>query len=129
MERSDEMHGKPAAVGLVKPRESAKIGAWLEKYIGGRTDLKPRSRDSLEATRDKLLEHFDKDLPMRSIEANAASEWRDKLMRSGLAEATIKGHVGNSKGLFNEAKRRGLISANPFDHLSGGATATKDARY
>jgi len=125
----DDTHGKLAAVGLVKSRELTQLGPWLERYIDSRTDLKSKSRTMLHYTRRALLEQFPATSGLRAITPNDTAEWRVKLMGSGLSEATIKVHVGNAKWLFNEAKRRALIPASPFEHLSGGATAAKNDRY
>jgi hypothetical protein len=129
-ELDDVMHGKVAAVGLVKRREATALGAWLDKYMEGRRiDPKCGSWRKLDLTRQKLLAFFDPKSPLRSVTPDGASDWRLKLMAGGLSEASVKHHVGNAKGLFNDARRRGLIPSNPFDHLSGGATAARNDRY
>ncbi len=125
----DVTYGKLAAVHLVKPRETMTLGPWLEKYLAGRSDLKPKSKAALESTREKLVAYFKPGLPLRDITADQASEWRAKLQADGLSVASVKHHVGNAKGMFNEACRRELILANPFEHLSGGSTAASNERY
>ena len=37
----DEMYGKLAGLGLVKPRDSMRLGLFIERYIAGRTDSSP----------------------------------------------------------------------------------------
>lgn len=132
----DRLHARLAAVDLVKPRESSTLGPWLERYIVSRRgDLKASSIEKLEITRDKLLAHFNDTTPLRAITPNEASEWRAKMLagdaegKGKLSEASAKHHVGNAKGIFSEAMRRGLISANPMKHLASGATAAKNDRY
>jgi len=130
----DKMHARLAAVGLVKPRESCSLGPWIEKYIAGRTDMKPRSKTLLEAAKGKLLEHFDSKTPLGSITPEQCSQWREKLATrdaSGgqLSEANVKRITGDAKGFFNEAVRRGLVVKNPMSHLASGTTAATNDRY
>lgn len=79
-----------------------------------RGDLKASSIKKLEITRDKLLAHFNATTPLRGITPNEASEWRAKMLagdaegQGKLSEASAKHHVGNTKGFFSEAMRRGL---------------------
>jgi integrase len=131
----DPLHRRLAAVELVKPRESALLGPWLERYLEGRRPkLKPGSLASLELTRQKLLQYFEAHTPLPVITPNEAAEWQQWL-RSGdskhrpLSEASTKHHIGNAKGFFNEAKRRELVSASPFEHLAGGTVAAQNDRY
>ena len=123
------LHAKLAAVGLVKPRESLELRGFIDKYLAGCVDLKPKSLRALQGTRDKLLAYFGPDIALRAITAEHASDWRLQLAGAGLAVASVKHHVGNAKGILNEAARRGLIPSNPFEHLQGGATAAKNDRY
>jgi hypothetical protein len=39
----EDMHNKLAAVGLVRRRESAALGAFTRTYIDNRADIKPRT--------------------------------------------------------------------------------------
>ena len=133
---SDRLHERLASVGLVRPRESTVLGPFLENYLQSRRDdLKPSSLSKLALTRTKLLEFFAANTPLRFITPDDASKWRQQLRSGGndgkgkISEASVKHQIGNAKGFFNEARRRGLISQSPFEHLSGGATAAKNDRY
>ena len=130
----EKIHDRLARTGLVPKRESALLGPWLATYMAGRMDLKRGSRAALELTIGKLLAQFDAKTPLRVITPNQASEWRAALLAGTesdkpLSVASVKTHCGNVKGLFNEAMRRGLILANPFDHLASGATAAAAGQY
>jgi integrase len=125
----DVIADKLAAVGLIPPRESSRLGLWLEKYITSRSDLKPASRVKLEQTRDKLLGWFDADIPLRKVTADGAANWRQCLIDHGASKATVKTHIGNAKTMFNAAVDRELIPRSPFDKLKGGATASANDRY
>ncbi len=125
----DRTHARLANVGLLKRRVSTALGAFIDKYLAGRADLKPKSRAALDDTRIKLVAFFDPKTPLRAITADQASDWHAKLVADGLSEASVKHHVGNAKGLFNAAMKRGLLSANPFEHLASGTTAATCDRY
>jgi integrase len=131
----DQLHKRLAAVELVKPREATKLGPWLERFLGSRRqEIKPGSLANLELTRQKLLQYFEAQTPLRAITPDEAAEWRQWL-RTGdsahapLSEATTRHHVGNAKGFFNEARRRELVSSSPFEHLAGGTAAAQNDRY
>src|SRR3954469_21445949 len=47
------MHGRLAAAGLAAGRQAMQLGPWLEKYLAGRSDLKPASLCKLRQTQDK----------------------------------------------------------------------------
>ncbi len=126
---SDALHGRLAAVGLVRPRESSMLKLWLDKYMAERSDLKFESRRKLQQTVTKLIEFFGDKTPLRSITLEQASAWRSKLQGDGLSEASLKIHAGNAKSLFAAALRRKLIPENPILHLPSGPTASKNERY
>src|SRR5688500_9305911 len=73
------LHGKLAAVGLVKPRErvDVTVGGFFQAYIDGRTDIKPNTRIQLEQSRTKLVAFFGEGRRLPEITAGAAEEyWR-----------------------------------------------------
>jgi integrase len=127
-ERDDATHAKLARAGLIAPRESCQLGPWLDAYLAERKNLKPGSLAHLQLTKKKLVDYFTPKKQLRAITPNDASEWRAHVAAGKLSDATIKGHVGNAKGLMAEALRRRLIS-NPFEHLKSGATAAANERY
>src|SRR4051812_25335819 len=55
------MHARLAAVGLVKPRTSAQhrtLASFVDGYIDGRTDAKPRTIINLKQARKDLVAFF-----------------------------------------------------------------------
>ena len=125
----DTLHRKLAAVGLVKPRDSLRLGLWLDKFLEGRADLKPSSLRKMKQTHSKLLAFFPEKTSLRAITPNLAADWRQALVKSGLSTAAVKTHCGNVKTVFNEALRRKIISENPFSELVSGATPATNQRY
>jgi hypothetical protein len=73
----DELHAKLSGVGLMAPRQAvARLGEFLEAYINGRTDVKPRTRINLDAARRRLVEYFGADKALAEITAGDADDGR-----------------------------------------------------
>ncbi|MBX3363155.1 MAG: site-specific integrase [Phycisphaeraceae bacterium] len=126
----DRLYAKLAAVGLVRDRQVASLGSIVERYITEREDtLKPESIRKLKQTKAKVLEYFDEATPARQITPDEASDWRRWLKDQGLSEAAVRTHSGNVKTMLAEAKRRKIISENPFELLRSGPTPSKYTRY
>ena len=129
-ELDDPMIDKLVRVGLAQPRRKVTLREWLKQLLDDRKDeLKPESLRKLEQTRDKLLDFFDPDTPLRAITREQAAAWRQDLKNSKLSEASVKTHSGNAKTMLAEAVRRKLIPENPFQHLKTGPTPSQYTRY
>ena len=128
-EQSDKVHKRLANTGIVAHRGSTALGAWLDKYLANRVDLKPGSRRKLEQTKAKLIAFFGEAVSLRGITPDQAADWRQGLVTSGLSDAAVKIHAGNAKTFLNEAVRRELLTRNPFAHLASGSTASECDRY
>ena len=120
------LYGKLQAVGLVPPRpEQGKaalltLGPYLESYITGRTDIKPRTRINLGQAQGNLVRFFGPDKPMNEITLGDADEYRRDLL-GRLSENTARRHCGRAKQFFRAAVRKELISRNPFADMKGCA--------
>jgi integrase len=108
--------------GLTVPGKTP-LGSFIDRYIRGRTDLRPGTIYLHRLTRKYLTAHFGADTPIDRITRAAAREWQLVLaagnLSSGkpLAAPTVRGHVVNAKGMFAQAMVDDLIPANPFAHL------------
>ena len=128
--QNDRMIAKLARVSLTQDRHHTTLEAWLSQYLKEREgDLKSASLRKLEQTRDKLLAHFDPQIPLHKITGQLAAEWRQHLRDLKLSEAAIKTHCGNVKTIMAKAVRRNLIDADPFLDLKSGATPSRYSRY
>jgi integrase len=119
-----EMYGRLVAVGLVTPRAATttRLGEFLDAYIAGRPDIKPRTKWNLEICARRLVEHFGKDRLLRDIKPGDADDWCS-LLRAKYANATAARNIKRAKQFFAAAIRKELISRNPFadckaDHQS-----------
>ena len=64
--------------GLIPRQMFHKLGPFLDDYIEGRIDLKPRTIMKLETTRGYLVEFFGVELELRELTAGGADSWRLK---------------------------------------------------
>jgi integrase len=115
-----ELADKLAGVGLIGRRESATLAAFLDGYIASRGDAKPNTIRNLKNSRERLVTQFGADRALHTIKAGEADDWRQAMVNSGLAEATISKAVKHAKQYFKLAQRKGLIRSNPFGELKAG---------
>jgi len=125
-----EMHGRVAAVGLVASRASAatRLGEFLDGYIAGRPDIKPRTKWNLEICARRLTEHFGKDRPLRDIKPGDADDWC-AMLRANYAGATAARTIKRAKQFFAAAFRKDLIPRNPFADCKAGHQSNPARSY
>lgn len=121
-----DLADKLAGVGLIEPRQPAKLGPFVGEYIESRSDTSEYNRRNWRVTRDKLVDHFGENRDMRSVKPGECDEWRQALVNAGLSEPTVGKHVKHARHFFLQAKRRGLIDRNPFDGVRGGSQMNRD---
>jgi hypothetical protein len=73
----DDLHSRFAAAGLVAPRAAAnaRLGAFIDGYITGRKDVKPRTVLNLQAASARLVEFFGADRLLRDVKAGEADDF------------------------------------------------------
>jgi integrase len=123
------VYGKLAAVGLVAPRTSAKLGAFIDAYVAERTDVKSGTATFYGHTRRNLIDFFGADKPLREIIPGDADQWRMYLVGQSLADNTVRRRCGMVKQFFRAAVRRGLISSNPFEDLKAAVKGNAKRLY
>lgn len=119
--RDDTTYAKLADAGLVAPRASAKLGAFIDEYIKGRCDIKAGTATVLGHTRRNLIDHFGEEKPLREITPGDADKWRLYLIGLGLCSSTVGRRVKIAKQFLKAAVRRGLVQSNPFADLKSTA--------
>jgi integrase len=110
----DAMYERLAAVGLLQKRDNLRLKPFLDSYIESRCDTKPATQITYQNTRRNLVNYFGATKALREITPGDMDEWRLSLVRSGLADNTIRRRCGIAKQFFNAAVRKRLISSNPF---------------
>lgn len=127
---SDEMHAKFVAVGLLEPRSSATLEAFLDEYIARNGNVKPATRTVYGHTRRCLIEYFGSDMPLRRITAGDAEEWRHWLaIHEKLSDNTIRRRTGLAKQFFRAAVKKRLIDSDPFAELTARVQGNAEKFY
>lgn len=125
----DVLAEKLAAAGLIKPRTSATLANFIDIYIAGRTDLKPRTIIKFNATKEYLIQHFGAERPLREISSGDADDWRVFLIAKKMSENTVRKHAQIAKQFFAAAVRKNLIDSNPFADLRSTVQPNPDRFY
>ena len=116
----DALRTRLVTAGLVEAighRTSSKLGAFLDEYIGSRSDIKQGTRDHFNSARRWLEKHFGADRDMASVTAGEADAYRIWLGTCGQAENTARRLCSRAKQFFRAALRRKLITENPFGDM------------
>jgi len=107
---------KLANAGLIAKRESATLGKFLDSYIDGRIDVKPRTRQWCRNAQRNLVEFFGTERPLRNLTEGDAEDWRLYLVGKGYADATIGRRCKYAKQFLSAAVRKCLIPTNPLSN-------------
>jgi len=104
--------------GIVRPAATRShlpttLGPWLRWYIDGRTDIRPKTRNRYENTRNKLLEHLAADLPLTELTPAACERLARKLYAEH-AESTAGKLIKNARMMLAAAQKERVIDANPL---------------
>ncbi|MBC8107952.1 MAG: hypothetical protein H7Z14_15290 [Anaerolineae bacterium] len=129
---SDQLHAKLSKANLVKPRTAGRavLGAFVDAYIAGRSDVKIRTRVNLKQVRRWLVDCFGEAKDMRAIAPGDAEDWRLFMIAEGLGENTIRRHVGRARQLWKAAIRRGLVrGTNPFEGMAATVRADTSRQF
>ena len=131
-DREDELYRKLAKHGLVTPRAeaaSSTLAAFLDRYIEGRTDVKPNTRAHLKRARNNLVDYFGAEKPLSEITPGDTDEFRVRLLQT-LADNTVRRVCGRAKQFFRAAVRKRLIAESPFADMKGtGVRANKSREH
>ena len=110
----ENLYSKLAAVGLVTPRATSVLGAFLAEYVQDRPDTKPATQRKYGSAVNHLVAYFGENRDLRSITSGDADGFRAFLYRQGQAENTVRRYCGLAKQFFRAALRRRMIDENPF---------------
>lgn len=121
----DEIHRRLAGAKLVEPRrrngvaESLTLSELLDGWIARDTGIKSGTILNRQQARNHLLRLVG-DLPIESITPAHGDDFR-RAMRADYSEAYTGKMVSLARQMFNDAKRRRLISENPFADVKRGS--------
>lgn len=110
---------KLSAVGLVAPRDSQKLGPYLEAYIMGRTDVQRGTRLMYQQAQRALVDFLGHDRNLKTITPGDADDWFRWMTQRGWSPNTCRKRAAIAKLFFGAAVRKKLIGENPFLDLKG----------
>ncbi len=125
------IRARMARFGLCKmARSSPSLGELIDAFVEVKTiELKASSVKRIESSMTLLKLHLGSETKINTITPANAKEWRIKLLKTGLSEATVRTHARNAKTLFNDAIEREITRKNPFKKLPSTSVAAKKDRY
>jgi integrase len=130
---NEEQHAKLVDAGLCPPRVAPtdgagamSIGTMFDRYIVGRTDIKPNTKRNLEQSKKAAVEFFTAARRIDTITQGDAADWRRYLLKEKYAEATVAMFIKKTRQVFADAVSRRLISLNPFTGLKAGSQSNAD---
>ncbi len=113
-----ELHGRLAAVGLVRPRETTTLGTMLTRSIESRRDVKPATLVVWGQVARDLKRHFGDDRDVRTITRGDAVGFHQSLLSRGLALWTIHRRLEFTRMFFKNAVKLELLPASPFEGIT-----------
>jgi integrase len=122
----DDLAAKLAAVGLCQTRQTSTLGEFLNDFLERRKDSKPASRIAWGQSAQNLKDHFGTDRPLSGIEAGDADDFKRKLLDGRYSGTTVSKRLGHANTFFNEARRRKLITENPFEDVKHQSAPAKE---
>lgn len=125
----DTLRSKLAAVGLCEARESALLGLFIAKYVEGRTDVKPSTKEVWRQGETGLIDFFGRDKPLRDVSPGDADRYKLHLIGKKLAPMTVRKRLQFATMIFRAAMRQRLIADNPFADVSVKASMPNRERF
>lgn len=120
------------SAGLIEPQERKEyltLAMWIDNYISNRTDTKPATLTKFDQARKKLSDFFGPRKQLAEVNASDADDFVIYLKKKGLSEGTVRRLSGISKQFFAKAKKKRLISENPFDGIKCASFCDPTKRY
>jgi integrase len=138
----DDLHAKLAGHDLVVPRVRVSVptlGAFIDGYIAGRTDVKRGTIIWYQQTRRCLVDYFGADRLLDEFTAGEANDFRRWLTcpknrdnpmdgGQGLGENTARKRCAIAKQMFADAVDRELMDRNPFGKMEGLTVGASNGR-
>ena len=132
----DQTYGKLVKAGLCEERtgdlsdgsdKPITLGAFLDDYVAGRTDVKESTRTFYRHTVRNLIEFFGSTKPLTEVTEGDADDFLRYLKAELNSEVTACRRCSLAKTFFHAAVRYRLIEVNPFRDISAG-TKTNPSR-
>ncbi len=137
----DRLHARVVELGLTQPRKGADVVTvdQLCTRFDAAVTVKAGTRTTYKQALDSMREHFTLTKDIRTIgpaEADGFKRWlgearvdAEKKERKALAPATVAKRVKVARAVFGKAVRWGLLTTNPFAHVTAGSMANADRAF
>jgi integrase len=115
--QDDRTAGKLSKSGLIPARgqrQATGLGVFIRRYIDGRKDVKPASKEIWRQGEKGLRDYFGAETDIAVITEGMAEDYRQHLIQAELATATIKKRLDFGRQVFRSAVKHQLIPVNPF---------------
>ena len=126
------LQARLVALGLLLPRQETakpiKLAEILDRYITGRSKLKPNTLRNYRTTQRLLQEHFGRDRPIDSIHAGNAHDYREWLVGK-YSPATVAREIKRARQFFEYAKSSCLTTENPFAKIKAGSQKNTSRKH
>lgn len=126
------LRARLAEHGLVEARQSATLGAFVDRWIDERDDVKPSTRIVYGRCRRLLLAFYGPETPLQAITPGSAEDWRRAMLRGDpdageapLAEATVRKASSIAGQIMRAAVDHRLLDADPFAKLPTSPPANR----
>lgn len=118
-----------AAVGLIANPEStpkSTLGPFLTEFITRRVDVKQATKEVWSQVVRNLLSHFGDNRDLTQVTEADAEDFKMFLVGQKLAPTTVHKRLQFARMFFRAAKKRKLISENPFAEVSANTVLRQD---
>lgn len=105
---------KLAAAGLVEAPKRAELGEFLRTYVLARTDVKPATIEVWQQPCRNLIDFFGDNRALRAITPGDCEQFKEWLLKMGLASATLAKRLETARTFFHTARKHKFIDDNPF---------------
>ncbi len=129
---ADPLHEKFAKAGLVEARkvhQTTTLAAFLDDFLARRSDMKPATISVWQQSMRNLKGYFGLDRDITTISEADAIEFRQHLVTQGLATTTVSKRLQFVRTFFHDARRRRMVSENPFAEVTAKSIIRLDKRH
>lgn len=111
---------------LAGAKPAATLGPFLTDFTTRRIDVKPATKEVWSQVVRNLVDYFGADRDLADVSEADAEDFKMFLVAQKLAPTTVSKRLQFARMFFKAAKRRKLISDNPFAEVSAKAVLRQD---